>query len=151
VKIISSDPTDTIIKDFASLKTGISLNVISDFKANDILKSESEYNFSEELLDIIIPNKKEYNEFYVSLSYVIEKVKFYNYTEKEINVQVPQVTTPSASPRQDGRVEINYGKLQEDYKNINSRESDVILTTDDNSSRLKDESKVLLSVRKKIN
>lgn len=72
---------------------------------------------------------------------MIDKIKFYNYTEKEINVQVAQSGTPNASPRQDGRVE-------NDYKNINTKESDVILTTDNKYLRLKDESKVLLSVNK---
>jgi hypothetical protein len=121
------------------------LRTIKELKLDEIIRSDTQTSSSDELLTIIISKKTEYNEFFESISYIIEKVKFHNYTDKEINVKVH---SPSPSPRQ--RQENNgvvYDKLQEDYGNLQSREScDIVLTTDENSYKSRDESKVFMSV-----
>ena len=123
------DSNDTLIKDISSLKSGISLNLISNFKLNILLNEYTDNKSSCQLLDIIFENKNEIKEFYNSMEYVIKKVVACDYK------------TVQSSKNEDSV--IKYDKLTENSQNIDNKEMNVVYATEENS---RTESKVLLNV-----
>ena len=121
-KIISSDSEDDMIKDNASIKTGISNLVIKKFNQKNYF-DEVNPKKNENIFLKLIFSKSEYLDFVISMDYVIEQIVFQsNSTRLE--------TTENMNKSK------NYDKLTEEYPN-----------KEENTNENKDDYKILMYMK----